>query len=108
MNWNYIAGFFDGEGCVTKEPAAYRYVTTNGKTHRHHYIYPYAEMTQKETGLLEPIAKFLQQQGIASRIYKHNNGHGVYWRLRIRGKDFRVFWKELKPRLLSRRYRSDF
>jgi len=54
MNWDYVAGFFDGEGCVT----LYKEKTNKwGKAVK-------VSITQKDTESLKEIKKFLHNQGL--------------------------------------------
>jgi len=48
MSWEYVAGFFDGEGYIG--------IKEHGKKH---YFYPIASMSQKSKKILEQIQEFL-------------------------------------------------
>lgn len=67
MNWNYLAGFFDGEGCIYFRVGAW-----NKKIH----------ITQKgERGrkVLSEIQDFLQEHGIKSQLTLRSGTD--YWML---------------------------
>lgn len=68
MNWAYIGGFFDGEGTLHIDGASCK-----------------AEMYQKDLPTLENIKRFLDQEGIGSRIfdYRHHDGG---WRISLQSK----------------------
>jgi intein-encoded DNA endonuclease-like protein len=66
ISWQYIAGFFDGEGCVYFRKMKKPYVN----------LTPLAQMTQKvkQGEVLFKIKEFLKKNGIPSNIqYKKNN-----------------------------------
>ena len=58
MNWSYIAGFFDGEGCVQKN---------KNQTGRY---YPYLDITNTNLDVLKSIGKFLGSNGIRYKLNK--------------------------------------
>ena len=55
VNWSYVAGFFDGEGCVS----------ANG-TRSPHYQVVFA---QNDTASLLAIREFLAEHGVHSKFY---------------------------------------
>lgn len=65
MNWNYIAGFFDGEGCL----AHHKYIDTKG-VHRGTYK---IIISQKEIKVLKEIQKFLEKNNIETFWLKRND-----------------------------------
>ena len=56
MNWDYIAGFFDGEGCA----GIYKRSENNRVILVH--------ISQKDTSILEELSKFLNDRGIDNSI----------------------------------------
>lgn len=63
MTWEYIAAFFDGEGCLSVRRGNYRANSNDSMT-------VYLALYQKEgTKILDEIAKFLRRQGVTS-IYR--------------------------------------
>jgi hypothetical protein len=62
MNWSYIAGFFDGEGCVSKANA------------KHCDLYA-VHMAQhvKQDEVIYRIKDFLVEKGIPVRLYRERN-----------------------------------
>ena len=58
MNWAYIAGFFDGEGCLSKS------------WKRKVFQISISQAEFQNTVLFE-IARFLESNGVASSIYTH-------------------------------------
>lgn len=74
MNWEYIAGFFDGEGCITK---------SNKRFNGYQVI-----ISQKEKHILDKIQEFLLVYDIRSAIYankKHGTQKNFVYSLYIRG-----------------------
>ena len=90
MNWDYLAGFFDGEGCIKKhyKRNAYR-----------------ADISQLDVGVLELIRDFLLEKKIYCKVYK--DGH--YYkknckRLQINGfDDILRFASFMKDRVIVKR-----
>ena len=84
MNWDYIAGFFDGEGCVWIQRSS-----TTGRKRRH----PTVSIAQSQPGFLAlcAIEDFLKKQGIDSKIYeakyKDSKHRGHYYALRVHRRD---------------------
>jgi hypothetical protein len=70
MNINYIAGFFDGEGCVliSKRKAKVAEKSTYG-----FYLVPNIIMVQKELKVLEDIRDFLNLNNIGCFIKCRNS-----------------------------------
>ena len=64
MNWDYIAGFFDGEGCLYKNPRG-----------KHSYA---ISIAQKDKKTLENIKEFLDSQNITCWISPFNKKSRVY------------------------------
>lgn len=62
MNWDYIAGFFDGEGSA---------FLNNKKDHLKRQ--PIISISQKDKRPLLEIQKFLFENGIMSKIRKHSS-----------------------------------
>jgi len=58
MSWPYVAGFFDGEGCIFMNHIS-------GRLTGHYKV----TITQSERPVLQGVAAFLAQNGIDSRIY---------------------------------------
>ncbi len=55
MTWNYVVGFFDGEGSITKNGSGFRITIVQ---------------TNKE--VLEEIKKFIQLGGVLWKLQKEN------------------------------------
>lgn len=74
MSWQYIAGFFDGEGCI------YR-ATRNGKQLGHFRL----TMTQTSSEVLTRIAQFLEDKYIKTRtsMVKRNGNRSECYTLII-------------------------
>lgn len=88
MNWDYIAGFFDGEGCI--------WIKHNKKGHPA----PYVSISQKEEAVLQEIASFLQQQGINARVYTTKKEV----RLQIGGRQsVRLFLLKLRKKVIVKK-----
>lgn len=58
MDWSYIAGFFDGEGCVQQN---------KNQTGRY---YPYLDITNTNIKVLEEMAIFLRSNDIRCKVNK--------------------------------------
>ena len=68
MNWSYLAGFFDGEGCVQKN---------KNQTGRY---YPYLDITNTNTKVLEEIRAFLELNKIRCKVNKQwRNNNPSHW-----------------------------
>lgn len=63
ISWQYIAGFFDGEGCIYQ-------ATKHGRQLGHFRL----TITQTEIEVLEKIKGFLEHQGIKSRLNHIDRG----------------------------------
>ena len=72
MNWDYIAGFFDGEGSFTIASQKY-------------YFHPRLSIAQGKKGVLIAIQDYWTQHGIVSHINKeiHKPRGNVWYNLRI-------------------------
>jgi len=62
MDWSYVAGFFDGEGSVTKN------MNQTGR------YYPYLVWTNTDRRVLEEMQKFLTANRIRSKVNFWANG----------------------------------
>jgi len=83
INWAYIAGFFDGEGCI------YHQYDENRRMFRSK-----VQLTQREPLVLEEISKFLTAKGIAHVV----KDYGIQFRLEIyRQYDIGKFLKGVEP-----------
>lgn len=68
MDWSYIAGFFDGEGCIQKN---------KNQTGRY---YPYLDITNTNVKVLEEIQAFLISNGIRCKVNKQwRNKNPEHW-----------------------------
>lgn len=74
MNLDYIAGFFDGEGCVTlsKHKAVDNEHSTYG-----FYIVPVIIIVQKDKRILESIRDYLNEFEIGSFIKQRKDGCSI-------------------------------
>ena len=85
MDWSYIAGFFDGEGCVT-----YSRPHHNGNAYK---AYPYLTFSNTNRKVLERIKELLDVSGIRSRLnsfsrkYRANLGWKECYTLNIYDKE---------------------
>jgi len=72
MNWEYIAGFIDGEGCFT--------IST-----QNYYYHPRIRISQNTKKVLNIIKDFLKKNGIRSSIIRNANKqrNNVYYNLDI-------------------------
>lgn len=102
INWSYMAGFFDGEGCVCFSPTG---STGKGKLQCH-------VSQTREVGklLLEEIRDFLLSHGIDSHLYSWNmdkynpNRRGGYHKLVVTRWDHAVtFLRSVFPYLKIKR-----
>jgi hypothetical protein len=88
MNWSYIAGFFDGEGCISLQ-------TTRMQVS----IYQSGSIGQST---LEEIQQWLTLEGIDSNLY-HRKRFGTLskkemWELRISSRESQLkFLKSIRP-----------
>lgn len=67
MDWSYIAGFFDGEGCVT-----YSRPRNNGVIYKQ---YPYLTFSNTNEKVLASIQEFLSSSGIRSKLNSFSRKH---------------------------------
>lgn len=92
MDWSYIAGFFDGEGCVhlhKRKCRGWRRCLTIG---------------QKDPEPLEVIQEFLYKQGINLRFYKYsNNGNAFYTLYVSKIRDIEKVIRNILPYLVIKR-----
>lgn len=91
MNWDYLAGFIDGEGTIT----FWRYRSAKGTP----CLLPYLIVYQKDPAPLRAIRDFL---GVG--IYREN---GPINRYELRGKALLPVLRELSPRLLVKQRQAD-
>lgn len=75
MTWEYVAGFFDGEGCIGYHKRAY------GR-----YVYAFVSqgvVNERESSVLAEMQKFLRAHGVdASLTCETNAAHPQVWRLK--------------------------
>jgi len=88
ITWQYLAGFFDGEGCICiydyernktikdKPNKVYKYQEKLVKISLAQKIRFHVSMIQKETKVLEEIHQFLNEQKIKNSLYIYKNGIG--------------------------------
>jgi len=67
MDWSYVAGFFDGEGCVT-----YSRPHNNGIAYKQ---YPYLTFSNTNSKVLTTIQEFLTENGIRSKLSSFSRKH---------------------------------
>lgn len=91
----WAAGFFEGEGCFTKDK---RYRKLNGK----HSVYPKASISQKGLNGKLLLEKFKAIIGFGSIYYEVRSD---MWRYNIPAKltEFMIFYLLLEPWLSPRR-----
>jgi intein-encoded DNA endonuclease-like protein len=89
MNWEYIGGFFDGEGCVgiKKQPNRRIRVDIN--------------ISQKKGAILYEIAKFLSEFKIESHIY--NNKDNVPYLQIAQSRSARLFLENIQSHVFVKR-----
>lgn len=90
MNWDYLAGFIDGEGTLTFE----RYRSRTGAAGAMALLIVF----QKKPEVLQEIATFLNDSTVRVRTAV-NNSH----RLEMRGMRLLPVLKELEPRLIIKK-----
>jgi intein-encoded DNA endonuclease-like protein len=66
MNWDYVAGFFDGEGSM---------VLTTDTSGAKKSINVQVQMSQTDKNVLTVILDFLTSQGICGGIYKREKAN---------------------------------
>lgn len=96
MNWDYIAGFFDGEGSL-------HMAMGHKKLKR-----PTAAIGQKDPLPLIAIKEFLEQQGIECYLYQNKVGNKLsanrLYRLQLKTlNDVRKFLYHIAPRLVLKK-----
>lgn len=76
MTWEWLAGFFDGEGCICYSKRSYgRYAMLHITQCRKH---------EAECGIIHQIHAFLQQNGVvAGRLMEYDNASTGGWRINI-------------------------
>ncbi len=96
MTWQYVAGFFDGEGNINICPSRGR-------------SWP-ARIVQSETRVLNTISEFLKGNGIESHLYhsykagQYKNAKKDLWCLQITGEsNTRVFLQGILPFLIVKK-----
>jgi intein/homing endonuclease len=110
MNWDYVAGFFDGEGCIgfytTKKDYeyAYRMIPKGRKVQ-------IISISQKTRPVLEEIHSFLVSEGINSAIHEikrvfQGKIFSLY-ELNIKGQKGRTqFLKKIESKLIVKRSKA--
>ena len=95
MDWRYLAGFFDGEGCI-------RFYQS-----RNNYVF---QITQQKREVLDIIAAFLKSQMVESvRIYKYATypSYKSCYFLRLgRKADIQFVLSKIEPFLIVKRHES--
>lgn len=87
MTWEYIAGFFDGEGCIQG------YLST-----------PRVSIAQKRPLVLQEIQKFLWEQDIRSQIFRYSSEKKDLSQLRINaGEEVASFVENVLPFLIVKK-----
>lgn len=102
INWQYIGGFFDGEGCIYFNP----FLKNKGKTAVHCFAGIY--QCENQAKVLYQIQKFLKKNKIDSHIYTRNtikrgqNYRGVSLEIGHR-EELLNFLKNIKPYLFIKK-----
>jgi len=95
MNWDYIAGFFDGEGWVTL------YREKNNKWGKAVKV----GIEQKDIKPLKEIKSFLEKEGL-NKVCLYNRHNRVTSSLQIQNKfDINLFLKKMIPRVIVKKKR---
>lgn len=104
LSWQYVAGFFDGEGCITMPLSRY------GESNKFGGIQPYIQMAQAgEIGrvITHEIRDWLSLQNIKADVqYRRSKkkGHKDSWTLRIRGRKWScAFLTKIMPFVIVKR-----
>lgn len=87
LSWEYIAGFFDGEGCVTVSGTAARGQRRRAETRVKIQI---TQTGQRGKDLFDEMAIWLKERGIACKFsrYVHRNPlYRVRWVLMVNSRD---------------------
>jgi hypothetical protein len=90
---NWIAGFFDGEGCVSINSG------TNGRTEKR-YVKVSVSIAQKDRDILEKIR---EQHGGKIYEYKSSNSHALFWQKQC---DVKKILEELIPYLIIKKEKA--
>jgi len=72
MTWEYVAGFFDGEGCISLK-------LTNSKVENGTFV-AYWKVAQSEPKILVEIQRFLKSWGIDAKVYRNHKELVVHTR----------------------------
>ena len=97
ITWEWLGGFFDGEGWVTY---SFRTMQLNRKYGP--YMETYAGMGQKDKKILEKIKEFLKHSypKVSIKKTREEENGGVIWSLRIWGlKSTKRFCEQILPYL---------
>ena len=88
MNWDYIAGFFDGEGNIKKQSSI-------------------VSMSQKRSEVLSVIQDFLQLNGISVTKYTHPSQHGASSLSIHRLEDCLEFLRAIRDKIIVKKTETD-
>ena len=100
ISWQYIAGYFDGEGCLTFNIGQGRKDKTKGNQIDGWGIHPILTIETCDYEVIERIKKFLIAHNIHFNYYKRRDEH--YLRKRIdriylHGENIKKFIKNILP-----------
>jgi len=115
MNWQYVAGFFDGEGNITiydyerKKVYAPDRITTyqekQVKISIAQKIRIYVNMVQLENGVIPLLNEFLISEGIDSHIHKTND-KGMQRLQFTSRKSCKIFLEKIIPYLIVKKEKA--
>lgn len=97
INDDYIAGFFDGEGCITIK------VSTDKRKKHNTFIGGKIDIVQTNLEILEEIKKVLAYGYIGKRKKKNKN-HNDIWYFQVQAeKDLRNFIKRFENKIIIKK-----
>jgi hypothetical protein len=103
MNWVWLAGFHEGEGCFTFV-SKHNNTSRNGKRYYYKRRQPQWVLSQIDRRILDLIAEFLCGKGIRARVWRKSNKptESHKWEVRVVGwANCNRLAKLLRPRLLA-------
>jgi len=121
LTWEYIAGFFDGEGCICfydfKKKKTYKDKKGNEKIYiiNEHRVRTYlvqntrifVQMVQKENKVLKIIGDFLVENGIKSYTYRVNKKGGCDSLQLSHHKMVQMFLENIYPYLIVKKDKAE-
>lgn len=98
MNWDYIAGFFDGEGCIAiVRPKKGRFGSYEATSRAHARI----NIAQKNREVMEVMSSFLRQNGVYCSIA--TNKRGVHYLYINRLMSVKKFLKKINTKVIVKK-----